>query len=97
VTRRVINLDERLATARAEAGDSIERIITWRGTEWKLPDDLPLAFAEHTEARRLTEALVSVLGEKVRGLGVGFAEADLLVAAIAEQFGISPGESSASA
>ena len=99
---RYVDLDERLAIARNEAGISDEPpSMFFRGRLWELPPDLPVDFLEQLNrpgTEGVLSAIASVLGLDVHALDprLGLREAQALAEALPELYGLTAGESGAS-
>ena len=84
-----IDLDARIATAKAEAGVQVRPVLRWRSREWTVPQDMPLTFIDNVEKRSYLSALETMLGPDVRTLTppVGIDEAVAVLEGIGESYG----------
>jgi hypothetical protein len=95
---RKINLDERLAAKGEVTKEPV--VITFRGSDWKFSPSMPAALPEVAAEGKIMSALLMVLDpaqkEDFNNLNVTIDEVGVLFEVLAEVYGTTPGESSAS-
>jgi len=95
---RKINLDEKLAAKGETTREPV--VITFRGTDWNFSSSMPAALPEVAAEGKIMSALLMVLDpeqhEAFNKLNVTIDEVGVLFEVLAEVYGTTPGESSAS-
>jgi len=95
---RTINLDAKLAAKGEVTREPIT--VTFRGSDWNFSPSMPAELPELAGEGKIVGAILLALDaeqrDAFRDLGVTVEEVGALIEALAEAYGVTPGESSAS-